>query len=320
MLLRPPVVVVAHLFAALGLASVGRADTLQPLFTTVLVVLAGWFVNAAALNDLADEEIDRVNLPTARGRPLISGHAGRRELWVVALVSGAVAFGVATVIGWMLAAVVAAGLAINVAYSFRPLRLSQRGVLASLVLSTAFVVVPYLIGVFSVTADVSRADLAILPGLYLAFTGRILLKDFRDAAGDALFGKWTFLLRHGRATTCWVAAVCWAVGVAAIVAALPGPAVGAVAGVAVACLLCALHGLARLAAESDAINEQVIIGAIAMAGRGLCIAVLAQLIMVHERWPLGSEVAVLAGIGTLFVVAYLAMSAARGRVTAIRPY
>ena len=37
----------------------------------------------------------------------------------------------------------------------------------------------------------------LLAGLYVGFIGRILLKDFRDVRGDALFGKRTFLVRHG---------------------------------------------------------------------------------------------------------------------------
>ena len=195
MLIRPPVAGVVLLFAALGVAAAGAAETAHPLFTTVLVILAGWFVNAAALNDLADEQIDRVNLPSARGRPLVSGHATRRELGVVAAVAAVVALGVAAAVGWPVVLVVAAGLAINAAYSLRPFRVSRRGVLAPLTVAAGFVVVPYLIGVLSVTRSPEPAELALLPGLYVAFVGRILLKDFRDAAGDAMFGKWTFLLQ-----------------------------------------------------------------------------------------------------------------------------
>jgi 4-hydroxybenzoate polyprenyltransferase len=51
--------------------------------------------------------------------------------------------------------------------------------------------------------------------------GRILLKDFRDVHGDAMFGKRTFLVRHGRGVTCAVSACCWTAGTAVILAAAP---------------------------------------------------------------------------------------------------
>jgi hypothetical protein len=66
MMIRPPVAAVVLLFAAIGQAQVGAPDAIHPLFTTVLVILVGWFVNATVLNDLADERIDRVNLAGAR--------------------------------------------------------------------------------------------------------------------------------------------------------------------------------------------------------------------------------------------------------------
>jgi 4-hydroxybenzoate polyprenyltransferase len=321
MLIRPPVALVVHLFAAIGLAAVGAADALAPLFTTVLVVLAGWFVNAAALNDLADEEVDRINLASARGRPLVSGRATRTELWLVAVAAGVVALAVAAFEGGPVVIVVAAGLAVNAAYSLDPLRLSRRGAFGSITAAAVFVVVPYLVGVLSVEPDPSWRELALLPGLVVAFTGRILLKDFRDAAGDSLFGKWTFLLRHGRLATCRVSAACWIVGTAAVIAALP--AVGsrpAVIVVGAACLLAALHGLVQLTTETDPVTEQVVIGAIAMAGRGLCIAVLAHLITTEAGWAAAPQVALLGTIGTVFVAAYVACLSARGRVTAISPY
>ena len=67
-------------------------------------------------------------------------------------------------------------------------------------------------------------------------------------------------------------------------------------------------------------GEQVVIGAVAMAGRGLCIAVLAHLITVDAGWSEPPRVALVATIGVTFVAAYVATLAARGRVAVIRPY
>ncbi len=248
----------------------------------------------------------------------MSGHATRGELGLVAVVAAVVAIGVSAVVGWAVTVVVAAGLAIKAAYSLRPIRISHRGALAPLTVSAAFVVVPYLVGALAVTNTIEPADLALFPGLYVAFIGRILPKDFRDAAGAAMFGKWTFLLRHGRVTTCRVSTACWILGPTAIVAALPDPA--AVGGLELAFMLCAVHGLVCLASETDPVAEQVIIGAIVQAGRGLGIVVPAHLTMLDQGWPRSWPVLVLAAIGVTSVVAYAATYAVRGRVTAIRPY
>ena len=62
----------------------------------------------------------------------------------------------------------------------------------------------------------TRTDLLLLAGLYAGFIGRIVLKDFRDVRGDALFGKRTFLVRHGRRATCRLSATFLVVGVSVL--------------------------------------------------------------------------------------------------------
>lgn len=319
MMLRPPVAVVVLLFAALGMAQAEHPEEVVPLCTTVLLVLAGWLVNATVLNDLSDEAIDRVNLARSRGRPLVAGVVTRRQLLAFGLVAGGAALVLAALVSRPLAVVVAGGLVFNALYSLRPVRLAERGVVAPLVLPLGLVAVPYLVGVLSVTSAPSRHDLALLPGLYLAFIGRIVLKDFRDAHGDAMFGKWTFLLRHGRRVTCAFSAACWVGGVAALVAALPGLTVGLVM-VFTAYVVCALHGLVALARGSDPIGEQVVIGAIAQAGRAVCITALAQITVVHQTWTPLSGTVVVAALGGLFVHSYLTMFAQQGSVAALQPY
>src|SRR5438067_396267 len=102
------------------------------------------------------------------------------------------------------------------AYSLRPIRVADRGAVASLLLPAGYVGVPYLVGIFSVRDRVTAGDFVLLGGLYVGFIGRILLKDFRDVRGDALFGKRTFLVRHGRGRTCAFSAVCWITGSLAV--------------------------------------------------------------------------------------------------------
>lgn len=318
MMIRPPVAVLLLLFAALGMAPAGRADGFHPLFTTVLVIVGGWFIHATVLNDLADEAIDRVNLTAARGRPLVTGQATRSDLLVLGNGAAVVALVVAWAVNWRVGVVVAAGLALNAAYSLRPVRLSHRGAVASLMLPLGYVALPYLVGALSVQPRLGRTDVVLLVGLYVTFIGRILLKDFRDVSGDGLFGKRTFLLRHGREATCLASAICWVIGTTTLFALVPARSL--LVAVFVVYLGCALDGLRRLATTTGHIAEQVTIGAIAQVGRGMAITLLAHFSMLEKGWPAAGRAVMVLTLGILFAGTYVVMLDQRERVLAIRPY
>ena len=320
MMIRPPVALVLMLFAALGTAVGGRPDGLHPLLTVVLFVVGGWFINATALNDLADEAIDRVNLSNARGRPLISGHATRAQLLVLGLVAGGAAAAMGWIVDWHIGTIVTLGLVLNVAYSFKPLRISARGLIAVILLPLGYVVLPFLVGLFAVHGTLDGKGACILAGLYLTFMGRIVLKDFRDEEGDRLFGKRTFLIRKGRADTCLFSAACWIAGSAALIVIVPLRSV--LIGVFVVYLACVLHALWALATGHEYASDQVIIGAIAQIGRGMAITLLAFLTMSSKEWSLGAQTLVLMSLAFVFVLMYLEVIAQRDTVdvAAIRPF
>ena len=81
-----------------------------------------------------------------------------------------------------------------------------------MLLPACYVAVPFLTAMLAAGRRPRAADLLVLAGLYSAFVGRIVLKDFRDVRGDALFGKRTFLVRHGRVVICRFSAAFWLVG------------------------------------------------------------------------------------------------------------
>ena len=173
---------------------------------------------AVAVNDLADEEIDRVNLadgtasssPGARARQV--RHRARKR-WIALMA--------AAVLGWSSVVVVAGGLALAAAYSLPPFRLSSRGALTSALLPLGYVTVPYLVGAFSAGATLHQLHPVLLAGMYLGFMGRLALKDFRDEHGDRLYGKRTTLVRHGRERTCLFSAVFWSAGAVVSLRGLP---------------------------------------------------------------------------------------------------
>ena len=311
---RPPVLILLGLFAAVGLAQGGAGDDPVAL-ARCLVVVAGFLLASVVVNDLADEAIDRVNLPADPSRPLVTGAGSRRELPVIAVVAALVSLGAAASIGGRVLSVVAAGFALSLAYSLRPVRLSDRGALASLLLPAGYVAVPFLTGLLLARPSISPADAVLLGGLYLGFIGRILLKDFRDVRGDALFGKRTFLVRYGRRVTCATSAVCWVVGSVSLLGVRGlSPALVLAQAVWVAAALVLLQ---ELADDRGARRDEALISAIAIVGRGMVLTLIAHLGATDAGWSAGAAAAAVAAIVVICLGQALGM-ARTGPVSRLR--
>lgn len=278
--IRPAALVIFGLFAIVGMTAA------QPRHHGDLLVLAGMFavllsflLFSVTLNDIADERIDRVNLQGDRTRPLVTGRGTRNELGLMAVVAASVAMTVALAFSWLALVVVTVGLAVSASYSLRPLRLAHRGAVASMVLPACYVAVPFLLGVIAARGMIGPRQLLLLAGLYLGFIGRIVLKDFRDVQGDAMFGKRTFLVRHGRLATVRFSAVFTSAGTALVVVA---------GGWSVAWVLlylplygATLLGLRCLAGEVGHRREERLISALAVLGRGVVVLLVMRLETVH---------------------------------------
>ncbi|WP_327287170.1 UbiA family prenyltransferase [Streptomyces sp. NBC_01198] len=291
---RPPVLMLFALYTALALAGAGRAGD-HLLLGRALVPVAAFLMFSVAVNDLADERIDRVNLPGDPRRPLVGAGALRAEMTVVALASAAVAVAGGFLLGPWPGLAVIAGLLVSAGYSLPPVRLSDRGAVAALVLPACYVAVPYLVGWLAV-APLPRGRGMLLPlGLYVGFVGRILLKDFRDVRGDALFGKRTFLVRHGRVWTCRFSAVGWTAGCALLLAGAPRPTPALVTASAVQ-LAVVLWLLRRLAADAHPRREALLISATAIVGRGMLLTLLAHESMLPQAWSPLARSAVLVAL------------------------
>lgn len=290
--MRPPVVLLLVLYAATG-AAVGGAPTTAVVLRALLVVLP-FLACSAVLNDLADEHIDRVNLPADARRLLAGGRAHRRQLWAVALFAAAATLAAAAALGPAALAAAASGLAVGGAYSLDPVRLSARGIVAPMALPACYVAVPYLVGVLSARGHVRVGDLPLLAALYVGFVGRIILKDFRDLRGDALFGKRTFLVRRGRVSTCRVSAAFWAASTALLLWARPDATTAYVlstlAGSLVALLL-----LRELAAGRGHRRDEWLISALAIVGRGLLLVLVVDLAAPAAGWSTALTTAVIGG-------------------------
>jgi 4-hydroxybenzoate polyprenyltransferase len=294
------------MFTAVGLAQAGHAED-HALLARALVVVLGFLVFSVACNDIADAAVDRVNLPGDLGRPLAAGTAHRREMALVGITAGVLALLASLTLLWPAAVVTLLGLAVSAGYSLRPVRLAARGVVAPLVLPACYVAVPYLIGIFAVRDSLRRGDLLLLAGLYVGFIGRILLKDFRDVVGDEMFGKRTFLVRHGRRWTCGFSAFCWTAGTVMLVAAVRHPTVHLVAVNAVY-LTVALLLLRALSSGRGARRDENLIAAIAIIGRGIVLSVLVHLALTNADWPAPGYAAVMIAIAACLLSQTIVMA------------
>lgn len=279
-----------------GLSESARRPALAAL------VLGACYVAATALNDVADEALDRVNHPRGVGRPLVSGEASPRQLRRLALGAGLVAFAAALPLGSAATGLVAFSLAIAHSYSLPPLRFSYRTYLAPLVLGIGYVLVPFLLGVTVAGSAPGGGDVPFAAGLYALFVARIGLKDFRDREGDALYGRPTLLLRFGKNATCAVSGIALAVGVAALVWSLPALApVLAGLGAAIAWMLVTL----RRAPEGR--EEQVAIGIGARMGNGLLTCALAWLVLESAGAPAGERLFFVLVLAGLFAASFVSL-------------
>lgn len=247
------------------------------------------YVSGASLNDIADESIDRINLPDNKDRPLVAGDATRSELAALAAVSAAVALLGAALLGPVGTGLIAVGLLIGVTYSMSPLRLSRGTFAPPLILGIGYVLLSYGLGAVVAGGSIGERDL-VAAALFTLYLGRINLKDFRDRVGDAKYGRRPLLLRFGKRTACIVSGVCLLAGDVLLSSALRPSVlilvllqlyVGAIA-----------FTLVRLFKATNDRFEQAAIALGARMGDGLLLLVLAYLVMIALDAP-GTEIAIL---------------------------
>jgi 4-hydroxybenzoate polyprenyltransferase len=271
-------------------------------YALAAVALGSCYVAATALNDVADEALDRVNHPGGTGRPLVSGEANARQLRLLAAGAAVVAVAAAVPLGGSALLLVAVSLAIAHAYSLPPLRFSYRTYLAPLVLGIGYVLVPYLLGVRAAGSAPGSRDALFAAGLYALFVARIVLKDFRDREGDRLYGRPTLLLRFGKDATCGISAVALAAATAILAVALP-LLTPLLAGLA------AMIGwmLLTLWRAHESHREQVAIGIGARMGNGLLICILGWLVLEGAGAPLVERFGFTLAVAGLFAGTFVSL-------------
>ena len=236
-----------------------------------IFVLVAWYLHAASSNDYADRRIDEVNLKGNKNRPLVTKSITKRNLWIVHILAGVASLLLSLIYGPTALLLTFVVLLLDYAYSFKPIRITDRGILSQLMLPIAYVLFPLSLGYWSVDT-VNPYPWLLLAGLYTGFIARLMLKDFRDVKGDKMFGKRTFLLRHGRLATCYVSEFFGIVSLiimSVVISFSPGALIVLIIG----------HGLAswflRVLSKTSQIDHQVkLVKIIAKTANGSVIVIL----------------------------------------------
>ena len=294
---RPGFTIIVVLGEIMGMRQRGSLPSLAAQVGITIGILA-WMVASTALNDVADEAIDRVNLVDDARRVLVTGLATRRQLTGIAIAMGCTAVMASMLGGWRPVIIMTAGLALSAAYSLPPFRLSDRGALTSLLLPVGYAGVPFLLAATAAPATMTSRGWWTLLGLAVALVGRLALKDFRDVDGDRLFGKRTLLVRHGRRRVCAFTAAFYAAGSVPLLLVTRVDPVIVVDAAILSALTIAL--VVRLSARDD--NDTHTISDIALLGRGQL--VLVAVALGQDAHRLSSEVAMLAASAVLFATLF----------------
>jgi 4-hydroxybenzoate polyprenyltransferase len=202
-LARIPIIVSCFGVALLGSIASGTMN-LSIIFALLAIILL--VIHGNATNDIADYEIDRINLKNSHDRPLVSDDISFTQLWWLQGFAGISALGFSALLGPVALIATSIVALYNYLYSFKPLRVTDKTLLSPLTLAAAYTFQPFTLGYAS--SGSAEYPLLLALAIYFGFISRLLLKDYRDVKGDAAFGKQTFLLRYGSKVTCTISAVC----------------------------------------------------------------------------------------------------------------
>jgi 4-hydroxybenzoate polyprenyltransferase len=194
-----------------GLTAIGAAPRERWHVALVLLPLLGALVaallNAASngLNQIYDEEIDRINKPR---RPLPSGRLSRRDAWAFTVAT----FAVAWTLAWRVAPggrheffwLVVAATLITTLYSVPPFRTKRLGIWANLTIAIPRGLLLKVAG-WSTVKTIAGAEpwyIGAIFGLFLL--GATTTKDFADMEGDRRGGCRTLPIVFGVERAAWI--------------------------------------------------------------------------------------------------------------------
>lgn len=168
------------------------------LMIMLISVVLAW-ITSVIVNDLHDVSIDTVTNPN---RPLITNTIPRDLYQVIGFLTFTISIIFAAIVSTQLALLLVGYQAIAWIYSASPLRLKRYPFIATILASSASLLVffgGYI--VFSTAKNIAALPNSIPLLLFLAYTFLLPIKDFKDIPGDKADGviTWPILLGEARA-------------------------------------------------------------------------------------------------------------------------
>ena len=158
-------------------------------------------------NDISDLKIDQSN---HRDLPLAQARISLRQAKYLSAACCMGCIGLATLLYPSGFLYLFTTLGLGVAYSVPPLAVEKRGLLATFLLSICYTLLPIALAVFY-RHQVAIDPFLIVAGILLSMTS-LLYKDYKDEAGDKLFGKITPLIKYGTGRMNDLAVILFTVG------------------------------------------------------------------------------------------------------------
>jgi 4-hydroxybenzoate polyprenyltransferase len=299
-MLRIRTVLVMVTFQAIGYEAVKPTGAVSVTFILGAIMLGALYMSATCFNDVSDEEVDKVNLANDVSRPLMTTNVTSQQLKWLGIITLIISLVTAIAISPAHLVLAISGILLSVFYSLPPIKISHRGIFASLWLPLSYVILPFLTGSF-IQGDLTRTSMWVLLTMYVTFIGRILLKDFRDYEGDKKFGKLNFLVRHGPVKTCIASASAWILGdvLFCVMLARKYPAVAIIMQPIIAGVL---YGLYRLAYEKKRpllLLEVLFIGRL---GNAIAVSLLTALTLKAYHYPALQNNLIIIAVGGFIAV------------------
>jgi 4-hydroxybenzoate polyprenyltransferase len=176
------------------------------LFTIVHSLVTIW-------NDIEDKDVDHLNGRSTITELYSNGRKHDVTVLMVVLITLSIAlsiFAPSSVVLWCLAFVLVGWL-----YNARPIQASRRPIASMLMMWLGYGVVPFALGASFGEMSIGVAVLGL--GWSLSRVSLSLLKDFKDATGDAKANKRTFLLVYGKSTVVRISLFLAVVGLGSVI-------------------------------------------------------------------------------------------------------
>lgn len=159
---------------------------------------------ATIQNDIADFEIDKINVPL---KPLQNNRITLNEARKLQYILAACAISLSLILLPIHFIFVVSMLLVSWVYNKQPFLLSRQPVSSLIILGLAYSLAPMLYGFILNGNTIEQPFILTLISWFVLRISISVMKDYRDKKGDKLFHKMTFYIIFGKNITTWLSVI-----------------------------------------------------------------------------------------------------------------